>query len=156
MSLVINFEVAVILSHALRSDVLDDRLVRDDPQASHKESPSQQVSASAFLAQVAELLQQLPRRLPLDPLHQVARRNVWRSGHEQVDMFLAHVPLDNLDLQLRADVSHELPQADGYVRPQQLLAILGDRSAVASVAWQSTTRKASSVHDQDQLPISAG
>jgi hypothetical protein len=27
---------------------------------------------------------------------------------------------------------------------------------VASVAWQSATRKGASVHDQDQLPISAG
>ena len=40
-------------------------------------------------------------------------------------MVLAHVSLEDLDLQLRADVSYELPQADGYVRPQQLLAVLG-------------------------------
>ena len=43
-----------------------------------------------------------------------------------MDMVLAHVPLEDLHLQLRADVSHDLPQTDGYVRPQQLLAILGD------------------------------
>jgi hypothetical protein len=45
-------------------------------------------------------------------------------------MVLAHVPLQDLDLQLRAEVSHELPQADGNVRPQQLLAVLGDPDKV--------------------------
>ena len=84
------------------------------------------VTAPARLVQMAELLQQLPRRLALDPLHQVARRDVRRAGDEQVDVVLADVPLEDLDLQLRADIPHELPQADGDIRPQQLLAVLGD------------------------------
>jgi hypothetical protein len=51
---------------------------------------------------------------------------VGRAGDEEVDMVLTHVALEDLDLQLRADVSHDLPQTDGYVRPQQLLAIFRD------------------------------
>ncbi len=39
---------------------------------------------------------------------------------------LAHMPFEDLDFQLRADVSHQLPRADGYIRPRQLLAVLGD------------------------------
>ncbi len=81
------------------------------------------MTTPAFLVQVAELLQQLPRRLPLDPLHQVARRNIRRAADKEVDMVLAHMPLEDLDLQLRAEVSHDLPQSDGYVRPQQFLAV---------------------------------
>ena len=38
-----------------------------------------------------------------------------------MDMVLAHVPLEDLHLQLRADVPHELPQADGYVRRSSFL-----------------------------------
>jgi hypothetical protein len=40
------------------------------------------------------------------------------------------MPLEDLDLQLRADFPHELPQTDGYVRPQQLLAIFRDPDEV--------------------------
>jgi hypothetical protein len=36
------------------------------------------------------------------------------------------MPLEDLDLQLRADVPHKLPQTDGYVRPQPLLAVFRD------------------------------
>ena len=43
-----------------------------------------------------------------------------------MDLVLAHRPLEDFDLQLGTDVPHELPQADGDIRPQQLLAVLGD------------------------------
>jgi hypothetical protein len=43
-----------------------------------------------------------------------------------MDVVLAHMPLDDLDSQLRADVLHQLPQADAYIRLQQLLAVFRD------------------------------
>jgi hypothetical protein len=56
----------------------------------------------------------------------MAWRNVWRAGDEEVDMNFAHVPFEDFDLQLRTNVSYELPQANGYVRPKQLFTVLRD------------------------------
>src|SRR5262249_8667337 len=103
------------------------------------------------LVQVAELLQQLPRRFPFDPLHQVARRYMRRAGHEQVTLILAHMPLENLNLQLRADVSYKLPQADGYVRPQQLLTVLRDPHKVVLQVESGVRRPSVVLHPTNVL-----
>src|SRR5436309_190347 len=71
----------------------------------------------SFLS-VAVLLHQLPRTLPLEPLHQVARRHVRRAGEEQADVVDADVPLEDLDLQLRTDRSHDLADPEDDVTPQ--------------------------------------
>ena len=49
-----------------------------------------------------------------------------RALYEQVHVVLAHMPLHDLNLQLRADVPHDLPQTDAYVRLQQFLAVFRD------------------------------
>src|ERR1700723_676495 len=125
-SLIIDLEGPVVLAYILGSDVLNDRLVRHHARTRHEEPACPEVPTPAFLVQMAKLLQKLPRRFPLDPLHQVARRDMRWAGDEQVDMILAHMPLEDLDFQFRADVPHQLPQADAYIRPQQLLAVFGD------------------------------
>src|SRR5262249_54458861 len=115
-----------LLRDALRADVLHDGLVGHHPGTRDEKPASPQAPTPALLVQMAELLEELSRRLALDPLHEVARRDMRRAGDEQVNMILTHMPLEDLDLQLRTDVPHELPQADGDIRPQQLLAVLGD------------------------------
>ena len=48
------------------------------------------------------------------------------ARYEQMHVVLADVPLDDLNLELRADIPHNLPQTDAYVRLQQLFAVLRD------------------------------
>ena len=43
-----------------------------------------------------------------------------------MDMVLANMPFENLDLQLRTDRSHDLAEPETNVTPQQLFAVLGD------------------------------
>jgi len=43
-----------------------------------------------------------------------------------VNMVLADVDLENLDLQLRTDRSHDLAEPEADVAAQQRLAVLGD------------------------------
>ena len=72
-----------------------------------------------------------------------------------MDMILAHMPLHDLDLQLRADVSHELPQTDGYVRPQQLLAVLGDPHEVVLQVEPSMGGPSVVLHPRNVLEVIA-
>src|SRR5947209_536766 len=110
----------------MRPDVLHDDLVGVVPRAGHEEPPRPEVPAPTELLQVAELLHQVPRTLPLDPLHQVARRDVRRAGDEQVDVVTADVTLEDLDLQLRTDHPNELAEPDADVASKELLAVLRD------------------------------
>src|SRR5512135_1978618 len=107
-------EVIVLLGHLLRPDVFHDHLVRHVPRTCHEEPTRPQVPAPAVLLQVAELLHQLTGTLPFESLHQVARRHVRRAGDEQVNVVLADMALEDLDLRLRTDRTHDLaePEAD--------------------------------------------
>ena len=84
------------------------------PELATKNPPRPQVPTPAVLIQVAELLHQLTGTLLLETLHQVARRHVRRAGDEQVNVVLADMALEDLDLQLRTDRAHDLaePEAD--------------------------------------------
>ena len=75
---------------------------------------------------MSELSQEDARALTLDPLHQITCRHVRRAGNEQVDMVLAHMTLENLNLQLRTDRSHDLAEPGANIASQQLLAVLRD------------------------------
>jgi hypothetical protein len=70
--------------------------------------------AASGLTQVLSIRPQLTGTLPLESLPQVARRHVRRAGDEQVDVVLADMALEDLDLQLRTDRAHDLaePEAD--------------------------------------------
>src|SRR5262249_53005267 len=92
-SLFIDPEIPVLPADVLRPDVLDDRLVCHHPGTRHEEPACPEVPPPALLVPVAELLQKLRRRLPLDPLHPVARRDRRRARHEQEYTVLAPRPL---------------------------------------------------------------
>src|SRR5512135_1639542 len=109
-------EVVILLGHLLRPNVLHDHLVRHVPRTRYEEPPRPQVPAPALLLQVAELLHQLTGTLPLEARPQVARRHVRRAGDEQVDVVLADMTLEDLDLRLRTDRSHDLCGAGGRRR----------------------------------------
>jgi hypothetical protein len=70
-------------------------------------------------------------------------------------MVLAHVPLEDPDLQLRADVSHELPRADGYVRPQQLLAVFRDPHEVILQVEASVGGPSIVLHPEERTEVVA-
>jgi hypothetical protein len=75
---------------------------------------------------MAVFLHQGSRTLPLDPLHQLTRRNLRRAGDEQVDVIDAAVTLEDLDLRLRTDRPNDLAEPDADVASQELHAVLRD------------------------------
>ena len=49
--------------------------------------------------------------LPLDRLHDTARREVGRDAQQQMDMVGAHVSFENLDVLTATDFPDQIPQA---------------------------------------------
>ena len=121
-----DLEVVVDFRFFPRPEVLHDDLVCHVARTRHEEPAGPQVSAPAEPLQVAVLRHQPPRVLPLQPLHQVARRHMRWAGDEQPHVIDADMSLENLDLQLRTDRPDDLAEPEADVTPQQLLAVLGD------------------------------
>ena len=76
----------VRLRPLLLPDVLHDRLVRHVTARRHEVPPRPQVAPPVLLLKMPELHQQLPPRLPLDVLHDLAGRQVRRTREQGVDM----------------------------------------------------------------------
>src|SRR5688500_15152091 len=74
--------------------------------------PRPHVTAPELPPQRRELLQQLVRRLALEPRHQVADRHPRRDRHQQVTMVLADGPLQDQGVELAADLADQAPDAD--------------------------------------------
>ena len=66
------------------------------------------------------------RRLPLDRLHNTARREVRRDTQQQVHMVRPDVALQDLDVLTPTDLSNQIAHLDSDVAPEHRLAILRD------------------------------
>ena len=64
------------------------------------------------------------RGLPLDRLHDTARREVGRGAQQQMDMVRPNVPFENLDVLAATDFSDQIPHAVADLPHQHRLAIL--------------------------------
>ena len=119
-----NSEVIIWLRQVLGLDILHDYLIRHISTTGNEEPSRPDMPAPARSPQRLVLLQQAPRCLSFDPLHQLARRYVRRNRHEQVDMVPTDVPLENFDLQLRTNLPRPLPNRQGNFTCQQRFAVL--------------------------------
>jgi tetratricopeptide (TPR) repeat protein len=75
-SLIIDSEVAVVLAYIRCSDGLNVRLVRHHARTRHHEPACPELPTPAFLVQIAQPLQKLPRRFSLDPQDASAYHNL--------------------------------------------------------------------------------
>ena len=77
------------------------------------------------------------------------------ARYEQMHVVLADVPLDDLNLELRADIPHNLPQTDAYVRLQQLFAVLRDPHKVVLQVKSCVRRSPIMLHLLNVLKVVA-
>ncbi|MNF66775.1 hypothetical protein D3C84_485730 [compost metagenome] len=62
---------------------------------------------------------------PLDPSHDLARRQTRRTTHQNVDVILAHHTLYYPDLKRLTRLPHQLAYSLGHLPTQYLVAVLG-------------------------------
>ena len=84
--------------------------VRDVPAGAHEVATCPQVPTPELRPQPSMILEEMMGRLPLDRLHDTARREVRRDTQQQMDVVGPDVPLQNLDV-LRFDRSPESNRA---------------------------------------------
>ena len=83
-----------------------------------------EMPAPIFLFQMRKFLEQLARRAPLDPPHDLARcHGRWATG-QNMHMTLTHYALDYPDLKGFAGLSHQPPYSLRYLSAQYLVSVL--------------------------------
>jgi len=108
----------------LLPDVFADHFVRYVTARGYEVAPSPELPTPIMLLQMFELLQQLPRRLPLDRLHDLAGRQVRRTRQQHVHVVARHRAFQNLDLQRPTNLSNQIPQPNSYLARQNRFTIL--------------------------------
>ena len=107
-----DLEAVVVLGlGTLQPNILGNRLVRDVPAAAHEVATPPQVPAPERRPQPSIILEEMMGGLPLNRLHDTARREVGRDAQQQMDMVGAHVSFENLDVLTATDFPDQIPQA---------------------------------------------
>ena len=73
--------------------------------------------------QTLVLLQQLPTRLPLQCLHQIARREMGRNRHKNMHMISRNMSFHDLNVLGFTNLSDQFPYSLSNIRAQHLLAV---------------------------------
>ena len=103
--------------------VLDDDFIRYISAAGHEVPSCPQMPPPELLGDVFELHHQLSRTLALDVLHDLAGRQVRRTGQQHVDMVSGDSSLQDFDVVGPAYLSHQLSQTYANLANQNRLAV---------------------------------
>jgi hypothetical protein len=82
------------------------------------------MSAPISLLQVRKLFKQLARRPTFDPPHDLARRHIRWTTHQNVDVIFAHHALHDPDLKSLARLPYQFSYSLRYFSTQYLVAVL--------------------------------
>lgn len=93
----------------LRLNVFHDGIVGHVAATAAKVASRPDVPSPKFLPQMRKFVQQLVGRLPLQALQKSADRNLRRYRHEQVNMVLRHMPLENRNIMMTTDLPDQIP-----------------------------------------------
>jgi len=126
----LNFEVSIRRFLTLLLDVLDDYLVSDIPRTGHKISSRPHVPSPKHPAQTLVFHHHFARGLSLEPLHQLAHRDVGRDRDKNMDVIRRNVPFDDFDILPLANFSDQFPGSRSYVADQNWLAVFRDPDKV--------------------------
>ena len=124
-TLLADLEAVVALGFAtLHPDVFSDHVIGDVAAAAHEVATTPQVATPERRPQPSIVAQEMMRTLPLDRLHDTARREVGWDADQQMDMVGPYVPFENLDVLAAADLPDQIPQAVPHLPAKHRLAIL--------------------------------
>ena len=107
-------------------DVLDDYLICDIARASHKVSSRPYMPPPKHPTQGLIFHHHFARTLPLQPLHQLADRNVGRNGDKDMDMIPGNMPLNDFYILTLTNFPDQLPGPCSNLTGQNRLAVFGD------------------------------
>ena len=68
------------------------------------------------------ILEEMMGRLPLNRLHDAARREVRRGAEQQMDMIGAHVPLQHLNVLRSTDLPNQISDLSANITAEHRLA----------------------------------
>ena len=105
-------------------NVFHNHLIRYIAAATAKIATCPEMPTPVRFAKVRKLVQQLERRLTLEPLHQTTDRHLRRNRHKQVDMVAGHVTFDDVHTLTLAYLADHIPDPKGNTFNQHLLPIL--------------------------------
>jgi hypothetical protein len=103
--------------------ILHDDFIRYIPAAGHEVSSCPQVPTPELFGNVLELHHQLSRTLALDVLHDLAGRQVRRTGQQNMDMVSGDRSLQDFNVVSPAHLSHQLSQTYADLANQHRLAV---------------------------------
>jgi hypothetical protein len=110
----------------LRFNVLLDDLIGHVARACCEIAACPQVPSPKLSAQLTKLLQHPSAATPLDSLHQLAHRYLWRHRYQQMHVVRSDMPAQDVYVQRGARLPNQFAQATRYLPAQHRLAILGD------------------------------
>ena len=107
-----NLEAVVVLGlDTLEADIVGNRLVRHIAATRHKVAAPPQVPTPERRPQPSIILEEVVGRLPLNRLHDTARREVGWGTQQQVDVVRPHVPFENFDVLAATDFPNQIAEA---------------------------------------------
>jgi len=121
---------AIGLAGVLKTNVFHDHLVRHIAAGGREVPAGPQMSAPERLLDMLKLHHQLPRRLALEVLHELAYRQVRRARHQQVHMVPRHVARQDFDVVRFAYFDDQRPQPVAHVAVKHAFTVLCDPDQV--------------------------
>src|SRR6266849_5899615 len=120
-----NAKAVVVLGlGTLEPNILGNRLVGDVPAAAHEVAAPPQVPTPERRPQPPIILEEMMGGLPLNRLHDTARREMGWGAQQQMDMVGTHVALENFDVLTATDFPDQIPHGTADLPDQHRLAIL--------------------------------
>src|SRR6266849_2760166 len=110
----------------LQPNIFRNRLVRHIAAGRNEVATRPQVPTPELRPQLSMTGKQMMRGLPLDRLHDTARREVWRDTQQQMHVVRPDVALQNLYVLASTDLPDQIAHLDSDVAPEHRLAILRD------------------------------
>src|SRR6266545_4021557 len=118
--------VVVLGLGTLQSNIFGNRLIRHIAAGRDEVATRPQVPTPELRPQLPVTGEEMMRRLPLNRLHDTARREVWRHTQQQVHMVRPDVALQDLNVLAPTDLPNQVAQLHANITAQHRLAILRD------------------------------
>ena len=110
--------------------ILLDHLFRHLPNRRAKVPASPKMLPPIALFQMGKLLEKLARRTPLDPPHDLTRRQIRRTAHQNMHVILAHHTFHNPNFKCFARLSPQLSPPLSNLTAEHLVSVFSHPNKV--------------------------
>ena len=140
--------VVVLGLGTLEPNIFRNRLIRHIAAGRDEVATRPQVPTPELRPQLSMTGEEMMRGLPLNRLHDTARREVWRDTQQQVHVVRPDVALQNLDVLASTDLADQVAHFDSDVAPEHRLPILRDEHEMVVARIHGMAGPTILVHDR--------